>query len=146
MFWKPWAPSMLGPPGAYRRDQVGATAMAKSSVMRLENSPEMSSCLNDGSSPVLPIEIVGSAISSLTPGSSMASVAGKNRLPTISCARAGTDAASDAASMASGHEFLDMENSRIAVTRYLAAMVERPVASGEDRRASGELGVGGCAD
>jgi hypothetical protein len=59
-------------------------AAPKSSVMRFANSPETSSCLKDGTSPVFDIETVGSATSSLTPGSSMASVAGKNRLPTIS--------------------------------------------------------------
>jgi hypothetical protein len=64
--------------------KVGANETPKSSVMRFANSPETSSCLNDGTSPVFDIEIVGSASSSLTPGSSMASVAGKNRLPTIS--------------------------------------------------------------
>src|SRR5262245_21725730 len=56
--------------------------------MRFANSPEMSSCLKDGTSPVFDIETVGNASSSLTPGSSTTSVAGKNRFPTISCARA----------------------------------------------------------
>ena len=89
----------------------------------------MSSCLNDGSSPVFDEEMAGKASSSFTPGSSMASVAGKNWLPTISCACAiVADAVSPAASMAKaneldhelglahelGREFLNMESSSIA--------------------------------
>src|SRR5262245_53536289 len=54
--------------------------------MRLEYSPEKSRCRNDGSSPVLKLAMVGRESSSLTPGSSMVSVAGKKRLPTISWA------------------------------------------------------------
>src|SRR5689334_9639821 len=81
--------------------------MAKSSVMRLANSPEISNCLKEGTSPVFDLETVGKASSSVTPGSSIASVAGKKRLPTISCARA-VDAARVTASMANGHEFLNM--------------------------------------
>src|SRR5258706_14800869 len=54
--------------------------------MRLENSAEISRCLKEGSSPVLKLETVGSDSSSLTPGSSIPSVAGKKRLPTISWA------------------------------------------------------------
>src|SRR5262245_30191341 len=83
--------------------------------MRFANSPEMSSCLKDGTSPVFDIETVGNASSSLTPGSSTTSVAGKNRFPTISCARASVvDATSIVASMAKGHQFLNMGNSGIA--------------------------------
>jgi hypothetical protein len=63
--------------------------IANASVIRFEYSPEKSSCLNEGSSPVLETEIVGIASSSFTPGSSMASVAGKKRLPTISWAALG---------------------------------------------------------
>ena len=73
-------------------------------------------------------EMVGKASSSFTPGSSMASVAGKNRLPTISCACASVaDAERPAVSMAKahghelGHEFLNMESSSVAVTVRLAA-------------------------
>src|SRR5262249_36734857 len=85
--------------------------------MRLANSPDTSSCLSEGLSPVFDTETVGNAISSLTPGSSMASVAGKKRLPTISCARAVVaDAVSPTPSMARGHEFLNMGNSNIAMT------------------------------
>src|SRR5262249_2688005 len=80
--------------------------------MRFEYSPETSSCLKDGSSPAFDIETVGNDSSSLTPGSSIASVAGKKRLPTISCARADVEAGRVAASMARGHEFLNMEKLR----------------------------------
>src|SRR5215471_13576556 len=80
------APDPVGPPGGKRRVQVGPTEIAKASVMRLEYSPEKSSCLTGGSSPLLVIEMVGTASSSLTPGSSIESVAGKNRLPAISWA------------------------------------------------------------
>ena len=61
---------------------------------------------------VLERAMVGNASSSLTPGSSMVSVAGKKRLPTISCAlAAATDiAASEPASAAERHERLDMGN------------------------------------
>src|SRR5262245_41809048 len=48
----------------------------------------MSSSLTGGSSPLLVMEMVGIASSSLTPGSSIASVAGKKRLPAISWADA----------------------------------------------------------
>src|SRR5438105_11017316 len=54
--------------------------------MRLENSAEKSCSRTDGSSPVLNDDTVGSDSSSLTPGSSIPSVAGKKRLPTISWA------------------------------------------------------------
>ena len=73
--------------------QVGENDTAKSSVMRLEYSPEMSSCFTDGSSPVLEKAMVGSDNSSATPGSSIASVAGNMRLPTISWAFAAARAA-----------------------------------------------------
>jgi hypothetical protein len=55
-------------------------------VIRFENSLEMSRCRTGGTSPVLKLSTVGSDSSSLTPGSSMVSVAGKKRLPTISWA------------------------------------------------------------
>src|SRR5262249_43530519 len=93
----------------------------KSSVMRLAYSAEISSCLKDGISPVFDMETVGKASSSVTPGSSMASVAGKKRLPTISCARA-VDAASVTANMTKGHEFLNMGNPSIAMTEKQAAL------------------------
>src|SRR5262245_38914397 len=82
--------------------------------MHWAHSDEISSCLKEGSR-VFDIETVGKASSSVTPGSSMASVAGKKRLATISCARA-VDAASVTANMTKGHEFLNMGNSSIAMT------------------------------
>src|SRR5258705_3683496 len=54
--------------------------------MRFENSADISRFLKEGSSPVLKLETVGSDSSSLAPGSSIPSVAGKKRLPTISWA------------------------------------------------------------
>src|SRR5262245_27862485 len=106
--------------------------------MRFENSPETSSCLKEGSSPVFDIETVGNDSSSLTPGSSMASVAGKKRLPTISCARADVvEAARMAASMASGHEFLNMEGSSIAVTEAAQGGARRQAKSGGPRASFG---------
>jgi hypothetical protein len=67
---------------------VGENDTAKSSVINLEYSPEISNCFTEGTSPVLEIATVGNASSSATPGSSMASVAGNMRLPTISWLRA----------------------------------------------------------
>src|SRR6476646_1940359 len=108
--------------------------MAKSSVMRLANSPEISICLKEGTSPDFNMETVGKASSSFTPGSSMASVAGKKRLPTISCAcTCVADAMRPAARLANtheldhelahemGHECLSMESSSVAVTVPWAA-------------------------
>src|SRR5579872_1005705 len=103
--------------------------------MRFENSAETSSCLNDGSSPDFDIATVGKASSSFTPGSSIASVAGKKRLPTISCACViVADAVRPTASMANGHEFLNMGSSSVAVTVHLAA---RKTASYVRRRLEG---------
>src|ERR1700737_168361 len=85
-FWNPLAPIPVGPPGAFRLVKVDPNDTANASVIRLENSPEISRCLTEGSSPVLKLATVGSDNSSLTPGSSMPRVAGKKRLPTISWA------------------------------------------------------------
>src|SRR5258708_15967059 len=85
-FWNPFAPIPIGPPGALRWLWVAPNETANASVIRLENSAEISRCLKEGSSPVLKLATVGSDSSSLTPGSSMPSVAGKKRLPTISWA------------------------------------------------------------
>ena len=54
----------------------------KSSVMRFEISTDISSSFAGGMSPVFDQATVGSDISSATHGSSVASVAGKNRAPT----------------------------------------------------------------
>src|SRR5580658_36653 len=56
--------------------------MPKSSVMRFEISAETSHSLAGGESPVRNQSTVGTDSSSATQGSSMASVAGKNRAPT----------------------------------------------------------------
>src|ERR1700694_5542983 len=60
----------------------------KFSVIRLAKSTEISVSRAEGSSPFLKTAIVGSDISSATQGSSVASVAGKNRAPTKQWARA----------------------------------------------------------
>src|SRR5450631_3641196 len=57
-------------------------------VMRLEYSAEMSTWLDDGSSPVPKAVTVGSDSSSATQGSSIVSVAGRNLAPTKQCAKA----------------------------------------------------------
>ena len=62
--------------------------MPKSSVMRLEMSPEMSNWVAEGTSAVFDQATVGSDISSATQGSSVANVAGKNRAPTKQWAKA----------------------------------------------------------
>src|ERR1700722_16939943 len=54
----------------------------KFSVIRLEISPEISSSLAGGKSPVLDQPTVGNDNSSATQGSSVASVAGRKRAPT----------------------------------------------------------------
>src|ERR1700733_1707142 len=54
----------------------------KFSVIRLEISPEISSSLAGGKSPVLDQATVGKDNSSATQGSSVASVAGRKRAPT----------------------------------------------------------------
>src|SRR5580700_10880218 len=56
--------------------------MPKSSVMRFDSSAETSHSLAGGESPVWNQSTVGTDSSSATQGSSMASVAGKNRAPT----------------------------------------------------------------
>src|ERR1700737_1682663 len=85
-FWNPLAPIPVGPPGAFRLVKVDPNDTANASVIRLENSPEISRCLTEGSSPVLKLAPVGRDHSSFAPGSSIPSVAGKKRLPTISWA------------------------------------------------------------
>src|ERR1700722_1103645 len=66
--------------------------------MRREYSPEKSSSLTGGSSPLFVMVMVGTASSSLTPGSSIVRVAGKNRLPATSCATAPAKGANASAS------------------------------------------------
>src|ERR1700674_388058 len=75
-------------PGGLMRLQVEPTESAKVSVIRLENSPDMSSCLAERSSPVLNDDRVGKASSSATQGSSIVRVAGRKRAPAKQCARA----------------------------------------------------------
>src|ERR1700674_4344993 len=79
---------MVGPPGWRICDQPSPIEMPKSSVMRLERSPEMATAVAGGMSPVFDQLTVGSDISSATQGSSVASVAGKSRAPTKQWAEA----------------------------------------------------------
>ena len=84
---KPWA---RAPPLGSSRSQVASAPMPKSLVIRLLKSIEADvSMLDDPSSSVLRLETVGSDSSSATNGSSVASVAGKNRLPAKPWAFAG---------------------------------------------------------
>jgi hypothetical protein len=75
-------PARVGLPGWRICDQVSPIETPKSSVIRLEMSTDMSTSVPAGMSPVLNQATVGSDISSATQGSSVASVAGKNRAPT----------------------------------------------------------------
>src|SRR5262245_65426851 len=70
------------------RVQVDSTETPNASVMRLENSPEMSSCRAGGTSSFLNEDTVGSDNSSATQGSSTVMVAGKKRAPRKKCASA----------------------------------------------------------
>src|ERR1700736_1241686 len=79
---------MVGPPGWPIWVQPSPMEKPKSSVMRLARSPEMAHWVAGGMSPVLDQATGGSDISSATHGSSVASVAGKNRAPTKQCAEA----------------------------------------------------------
>ena len=73
----------------------------------------------------------------------MVSVAGKKRLPTISCALAATEiAASEPASAAPSQAGLDIENSSFAMTEY-AGRHEAVALSGERRRTSCTVRAGG---
>src|SRR5581483_5902956 len=83
-------------------DQVSPTEMPKFSVMRLESSPEMSHWVAGGTSAVRDHWMVGSDISSATHGSSVASVAGKNRAPTKQWAKA-VESGSEMRKRASAH-------------------------------------------
>src|SRR6516164_7876147 len=69
-------------------DQISPTVIPKSSVMRFDNSTEISHSVAAGTSPVFDHSTVGNDISSATQGSSVARVAGKNRAPTKQCANA----------------------------------------------------------
>ena len=110
-----WKPLWLGMPDGRRCVQVEPTETPKYSVIRLEYSTDTSVWRAGGSSPVLNQETVGRDSSSATHGSSMPSVAGKNRPPTKQCADApvcemATTAAASAAAPAMD---LNMENLRL---------------------------------
>src|SRR4051812_5854712 len=111
--------------------------------MRLENSPETSRWRTGGLSPVLKLSTVGNDNSSLTPGSSIPSVAGKKRLPTISCASAGVSGKSTAAKphRPACVERIDMDNSANVDVQQKRRLVNgsefRPVAAARLRTHSG---------
>src|SRR6516164_11571920 len=87
-------------------DQISPTVIPKSSVMRFDNSTEISRSVAAGTSPVFDHATVGNDISSATQGSSVASVAGKNRAPTKQCAKAwltGNKINNSASASARGH-------------------------------------------
>src|SRR5271163_2278663 len=79
---------MVGLPPPRICVQPSPIEMPRSLVIRLEISPEMSHSMAGGISPVFDQLTVGSDSSSATQGSSIASVAGKNRAPTKQCAEA----------------------------------------------------------
>jgi len=49
-FWNPLGPIPSDPPGGFRLLKVDPNDTAKASVIRWENSPDISRCLTDGSS------------------------------------------------------------------------------------------------
>src|SRR6476646_3563697 len=101
-------PEMVGLPGWRICVQPLPIETPKSSVMRFEISPEISSSLAAGTSPVFDQATVGSDISSATQGSSVASVAGKNRAPTKQWANA-EDKGSELKESASATAWQDIE-------------------------------------
>ena len=124
-------PARVGPPGWRIWDHVSPIDMPKSSVMRLDSSPEISHSEAGGTSPVFDQLTVGSDNSSATHGSSITSVAGKKRGPTKQCAKApdsGSEA--DKRPIASAHayagkrdmaNFLSIEEAGVDAARAIAA-------------------------
>src|SRR5262245_41407266 len=120
------------------RVQVDSTETPNASVMRLENSPEMSSCRAGGTSSFLNEDTVGSDNSSATQGSSTVMVAGKKRAPTKQCASASVSG-SEAMRIAhaNGRSMRNMEYLlRLARTCAGDRRREPPHASCRDRRCS----------
>ena len=114
---------------------VDPTETPKVSVMRFENSVEMSTSLADGSSPFIIQETVGSDSSSATHGSSTVSVAGKKRAPTKQWAEAceiGTAAATaSAAARKMERDMMELPDTGKSLCFY---------SSGEGRRATAKAG------
>src|ERR1700681_528191 len=84
-------PRWVSPPSGRNCLYVAPKPTPRFSVMRFETSTEKSVSRVAGASPlagVLMVEIVGNDNSSATNGSSVASVAGKNRFPAVPCAKA----------------------------------------------------------
>src|SRR5271157_5368645 len=95
-------------------DQVSPIEMPRSSVMRFDNSTEMSHSVAGGISPVFDQATVGKDISSATHGSSVASVAGKKRGPTKQCAKASAaDSATNRSASAKARGQLERRSMRI---------------------------------
>src|SRR5437016_2957648 len=93
--------------------------------MRFDTSTEKSVSRVAGASPlagVLMVEIVGSDNSSATNGSSVASVAGKNRFPAIPCAKAASAEATHASAPATPYS-----------DRFRLAMISYPLLRGTRR-------------
>ena len=101
-------PAMVGLPGWRICVQPLPIEIPKSSVMRFEISPDISSSFAGGMSPVLDQDTVGNDISSATQGSSVASVAGRNRAPTKQWAKA-ADRGSELNESASAAAWQDVE-------------------------------------
>src|SRR5579871_1947189 len=113
-----WNPLWLVAPGSARCVQVEPIEVPKLSVIRLEYSTATSVWIAGGLSPVRNQSRVGMDSSSATHGSSIASVAGKNRPPTKQCANALLPemATTAAASAAAPLMVLNMENLRLGWT------------------------------
>src|SRR5262249_2326119 len=100
-------PAAVDAPGRWICDQVSPIEIPKSGVMRLEISAEISHSVPGGTSPVFDQATVGSDISSATQGSSVASVAGKNRAPTKQWAEASErDSRSSPSASGNAHKHL----------------------------------------
>jgi hypothetical protein len=93
---------------------VSLTEMPRSSVIRFDNSAEMSHSVAGGTSPVFDQATVGKDIWSATQGSSVASVAGKKRDPTKQCASAwAVDSATTRHASANAREQLETQSMTI---------------------------------
>src|SRR5580658_6717520 len=116
--------------------------MPKSSVMRFESSAEMSHSLAAGWSLVLDQATVGSDNSSATQGSSMASVAGKNRAPTKQWAKEAEKVRGTNRS-ASAHARNKPRRANMAILHWTR---DKPKGPPRPRRLSGHTSNGGARD
>src|ERR1700756_1447202 len=109
-------------------DQVSPIETPKSSVMRLAKSTEISHCVAGGISAVLDQPKVGTDSSSATQGSSVASVAGKNRAPAKQWAKASAaDRARKMSATANAREQLEQRSmSSLPMARERTRSLMRP--------------------